>query len=571
MAEQAGNKEGLAGGDEARRRPMILAVDDDLDALRRLTRELEQRYDADYEVRCHKDPRRALEILEQADEVALVMADQEMPEMPGADLLDRVRRLHPEAKRALLVHWGDWARPERAGGMLAGMAESRFDYYVLKPTRRGEEQFHRIVSEFLYEWARTRSPLESEITIVGGEWESRTHDLRTLLARNGVPHVFVEDDCEKGVELLERVGLRPEDGPVAIVRDGPVLADPTNVELVRAFGVTTELGDEREFDVIVVGAGPGGLTAAVYAASEGLSTLVIEREAIGGQAGSSSLIRNYLGFSRGISGGELSQRAYQQAWVFGASFVMAREASDLRAVGDRVRLRVVGEEVSASAIVLATGAAYRALDIPELEALRGRGVFYSADTQGQALEGEALFVVGGGNSAGQAAMHLSRSGRRVTLVVRGGSLAESMSSYLRRSLDATPNIDVRLGTEVIGAVEADGWLDEVVLRDLASGETESLDAGGLFILIGAIPHTDWLPAEIERDDWGYLMTGSDLVRDGKLPAAWPLERPPLILETSMPRVFAIGDARQGSTKRVASAVGEGSVVVEQLHRLLSES
>ena len=265
--------------------PMILAVDDDLEALRRLTRELEQRYGADYDVRCHKTPSKALETLEQAGEVALVLADQEMPELPGADLLDRVRRMHPEAKRALLVHWGDWARPERAGGMLAGMAESRFDYYVLKPTRRGEEQFHKIVSDFLYEWARVRSPLESEITIVGGEWAPRTHELRTLLTRNGVPHAYVDDGCERGRQLLEHAGCDKSQGPIAIVRDGPTLVNPTNVELAGAFGVNTELGDEREFDVVVVGAGPAGLTAAVYSASEGLSTLVIEREAIGGQAG----------------------------------------------------------------------------------------------------------------------------------------------------------------------------------------------------------------------------------------------------------------------------------------------
>jgi thioredoxin reductase (NADPH) len=566
MDERAGHTDG-PGADGARR-PLILAVDDDLDALRRLTRELEQRYGADYDVRCQRSPERALEILEEADEVALVLADQEMPGVAGMDLLDRVRHLHPEAKRALLVHWGDWAHPERAGGMLAGMAESRFDYYVLKPTRPGEEQFHRIVSEFLYEWARLRSPIESEITLVGGEWAARTHELRDLLARNGVPHVFVEDSCDRGRALLAEVGHEAAEGPIAIVKDGPVLVDPTNIELAGAFGVNTELGEQRDFDVIIVGAGPGGLAAAVYATSEGLSTLVIEREAIGGQAGSSALIRNYLGFSRGVSGGELAQRAYQQAWVFGASFLLMRNASDLRADGDRVLVRVAGEDVSGAALVLATGADYRTLDVPGLEVLTDAGVFYTASTQGQALAGEALFVVGGGNSAGQAAMHLSRTARRVTLVVRGDSLADSMSSYLRKALDATPNLEVRTGTEVVGAVTDDDWLDAVVLRDVASGATETLDAGGLFVLIGAVPYTDWLPDEIDRDDWGYVLTGSDLVRDGAVPESWPLERPPLILETSMPRVFAIGDARRGSTKRVASAVGEGSVVVEQVHRLL---
>ena len=557
-------------------RPLILAVDDDVEALRRLTRELKQRYGVDYDVVCQRSPQRALEILEDArageQEVALVLADQEMPELDGAELLSRVHRLHPQARRGLLVHWGDWARPERSSGMLSGMAESRFDYYVLKPARPGEEQFHRIISEFLYEWARLRSPVESEITLVGGEWASRTHELRDLLARNGVPHAFVEDDCERGRELLD--ASRPQRRRGA-GRDRPRRADPGQPHQPRArqaFGVNTELGEERDFDVVIVGAGPAGLTTAVYAASEGLRPLVIEREAIGGQAGSSSLIRNYLGFSRGISGGELAQRAYQQAWVFGTRFLLMREVRSLRPEGDRLRLEVAGEEVSAAAVVLATGASYRKLDVPILEEMTGTGVFYSASTQGQALSDEALFVVGGGNSAGQAAMHLSRYASRVTVVVRDASLADSMSRYLRDALDATANVEVRYRAEIVDAVaDEDGWLDALVLSDLDSGERETLDAGGLFVLIGADPHTHWLPAEIERDPWGYVLTGSDLLREGKLPETWPLERPPLILETSMPRVFAVGDVRQGSTKRVASAVGEGSVVVEQLHRLLERS
>ncbi len=540
-----------------------------------LTRELSQRYGVDYEVVCHRSPRRAVGTLEAArargQEVALVLADQEMAELPGAELLGRVRRLHPSAKRGLLVHWGDWAHPERAVGMVGGMAAAQFDYYVLKPTRPGEEQFHRIISEFLYEWAQLRSPAESEITLVGGEWSPRTHELRSLLARNGVPHAFVEDDCERGRSLLGEAGCAPADGPVAIVRGGPTLVNPTKIELAAAFGINTELADEqRDFDVVVVGAGPGGLAAAVYAASEGLRTLVIEREAIGGQAGSSSLIRNYLGFSRGVSGGELAQRAYQQAWVFGASFLLMREVTSLEADADRIRLAVAGQkEVSARAVVLATGASYRRLDVPALEPLTDAGVFYSASTQGQALAGEALFVVGGGNSAGQAAMHLSRHAREVTVLVRDHSLDETMSSYLRHTLDAAENIEVRCRTEVAGAVaDEDGWLDALELRNVDSGSVETLDASGLFVLIGADPHTDWLPAEIERDSRGYVLTGSDLMRKGTLPQTWPLERPPMILETSMPRVFAVGDARYDSTKRVASAVGEGSVVVEQLHRLL---
>jgi thioredoxin reductase (NADPH) len=561
--------------DERQGMPLIVAVDDDVEALRRLTRELKQRYGADYDVVCQRSPQRALEILQDARtggaEVALVLADQEMPDLGGAELLTRVHRLHPHARRGLLVHWGDWAHPERSSGMIGGMAESRFDYYVLKPVRPGEEQFHRIVSEFLYEWALLRSPVESEITLVGGEWASRTHELRDLLARNGVPHAFVKEDCERGRELLDAAGHDAAEGPIAIIRDGPTLVNPTNRELARGFGVNTELGAERDFDVVIVGAGPAGLTAAVYAASEGLRPLVVERESIGGQAGSSSLIRNYLGFNRGISGGELAQRAYQQAWVFGVTFLLMREVTSLQPQGDRLLLEVGGEDVSAAAVVLATGAAYRELDVPILEEMTDTGVFYSASTQGQALSGEVLFVVGGGNSAGQAAMHLSRYASRVTLVVRDSDLADSMSRYLRDALGATPNIEVRCRAEVVDAVaDEDGWLDALVLRDLDSGERETLDAGGLFVLIGANPHTGWLPPEIERDSWGYVLTGSDLLREGKVPETWPLERPPLILETSLPRVFAVGDVRQGSTKRVASAVGEGSVVVEQLHRLLRE-
>ena len=360
--------------------------------------------------------------------------------------------------------------------MIDGMAAAQFDYYVLKPRRPGEEQFHRIISEFLYEWARMRSPAESEITLVGGEWSPRTHELRSLLARNGVPHAFVTDDCERGRGLLEEVGCADEQGPVAIVRDGPTLINPTNIELAAAFGVNTQLGTERDFDVVVVGAGPAGLTAAVYAASEGLSTLVVEREAIGGQAGSSSLIRNYLGFSRGISGGELAQRAYQQAWVFGAKFPPDARGDSPELGGDRPRLKLADQgEVSTAAVVLATGASYRRLDVAALDRLADAGVFYSAGTQGQALTGDPLFVVGGGNSAGQAAMHLSRYGSRVTLLIRGHTLADSMSRYLRYELEATENVEVSYRTEVIGAVaDGDGWLAGLELRDLGSGRVRGM-------------------------------------------------------------------------------------------------
>jgi thioredoxin reductase (NADPH) len=552
---------------------LILAIEDDLVALGMLEREL-RRYEADYTVIAERSPSRALATLESArateQEVALVLAEQEMSELSGVELLGRVRQLHPAAKRGLLVAWGDWARPERARGMLSGMAASLFDYYVLKPQRRGEEQFHRIVSEFLHEWARVRSQAESEITVVGEEWSPRTHELKSVLTRSGVPHTFIDSDCEAGRGLLGAAGCSPADGPVAFVRDGPTLINPSKLELAAAFGVATELGEAREFDLAVVGAGPAGLAAAVYAASEGLRTLVVEREAVGGQAGSSSLIRNYLGFSRGISGGELAQRAYQQAWVFGATFLTMREVTGLRPSERGLRLEIADQpEVEATAVVLATGATYRRLEVPALERMTDAGVFYTAGSQAAVLAGEAVVVVGGGNSAGQAAIHLSRYAESVTLVIRGTDLAESMSSYLREALAASGNVEIRYRTEVADAsADPEGWLESVVLRDLETGGTSTRETGGLFVLIGAVPHTAWLPPEIERDEWGYVETGPDLMRGGTLPSHWPLERAPMALETSMPRVFAVGDVRQGSTKRVASGVGEGSVVVEQIHRLL---
>jgi thioredoxin reductase (NADPH) len=359
---------------------------------------------------------------------------------------------------------------------------------------------------------------------------------------------------------------RTTSAPVLVVRDGRVFHDPSNAALGRAFGAATELGAERDFDVVVIGAGPSGLTAAVYAASEGLSTLVIDRAGIGGQAGTSSLIRNYLGFSRGISGGELAQRAYQQAWVFGARFALMREARALRRDNDRWVVALDGgDEATARAVVLATGISYRRLGVPALERLVGAGVFYGASvSEARTLTDGRAFVVGGGNSAGQAAMHLSRYAASVTVVVRGRTLASSMSEYLQQALAAAANIAIRTETEVVDGNGADR-LERVTLRLRSYGETELLPASGLFIMIGAQPLTDWLPAEIERDDRGYLLTGVDLVNERSVVGGWPLSRAPLIHETSLPGVFAVGDVRHGSTKRVASGAGEGSVVVAELH------
>jgi thioredoxin reductase (NADPH) len=549
-------------------RPVLLAADDDPAALERIERELTRRYASDYEIVCEPSAPRARARLERlraaGADVALVLADQWMPDTTGSELLAKVRRLHPLAKRGLLIEWGAWGDRPTADAVLKAMGLGDIDYYVLKPWWSPDEQFHRTVAEFLYEWARANPAAAREVELVGEAWSARSHELRSLLTRNGVPHAFHASDSEEGRRRLEQAGRSAADGPVALMLGGQVLTNPTNAELAAAFGVSTELGERRDFDVVVVGAGPAGLGAAVYAASEGLATLVVEREAIGGQAGSSSLIRNYLGFSRGVSGSELAQRAYQQAWVFGSEFTLMRDATALRPDGDRIAVSLTGgDEVSARTVVLAMGVSYRRLDVPGLDALTGAGVFYGASTaEAQALAGGRAYVVGGGNSAGQAAMHLSRYAERVTILIRRDTLADTMSRYLIDAIDGAANIDVRSGAEVAGA-DGDGRLERIAIRDAGSGEHEQLPADGLFVMIGARPHSDWLPDAVERDPRGFLLTGADVSE------RWPLERSPLMLETSMPGVFAAGDIRHRSVKRVAAAVGQGAAAIQQVHEYLT--
>lgn len=532
--------------------PVLLAIDEDAGCLSRTEQELWRRYGQDYDVRATGSPAAALRELEGLREagtpLALVLADQWLGGTTGAELLAHAKALHPSAKRGLLIEWGAWGDPETAEAIFEAMALGRIDYYVLKPQTSPDELFHRTVGELLFEWARAESPLQGEIELVAEPGSPRTHELHDLLSRNGVPYACHTPDSAAGRALLEEAGREDASVPVARVRPGQILIDPSKVELAAAFGVSTELGEEREFDVVVVGAGPAGLAAAVYASSEGMRALVVERESIGGQAGSSSLIRNYLGFARGVSGTELAQRAYQQAWVFGTSFLLMREVVELRPSGARHTLRTAdGAEFEAAAVVLASGVSYRRLQIPALADLEGAGVFYGASAaEAKALTGQRVFVVGGGNSAGQAAMHLCRWAEQVTLVVRGPSLAASMSSYLREAIDAAANVEVKLETEVTDG-EGEGRLERLTLRDAASGSSSTVPAGALFVLIGARPGTEWLPEEVARDDWGYVLAGPDF-------------------ETSLPGVFAVGDVRSGSVKRVASAVGEGSVVIQQVHR-----
>ena len=551
-------------------RSLIVAVDDDAAALARIQRELCRRYENDYDVACVPDAAQAAAALDRAarsgQPVALILADQWLGELTGAEVLARARHSHPEAKRALLIEWGAWGDPATAEAIVGAMALGQIDYYVLKPTRSPDELFNRSVAEYLHEWGRAGAV--AEVTLLGERWQPRVHELRSLLTRTGVPHAFVEADSDDGQRLLAKAGQRDGGAPVLVLWDGRVLVDPTNAETAAAYGIQTELSDRTEFDVAIVGAGPSGLAAAVYASSEGLRTLVVERDAIGGQAGTTSLIRNYLGFPRGVGGAELAQRAYQQAWVFGTELLLVRAATGLESRGTGLALSLShGGEVCADSIVLAMGVDYRTIDIPALEKLSGAGVFYGAATsEARGLSGSPVYVVGGGNSAGQAAVHLARAGCEVGLLVRGESLAASMSSYLSDEIDATDAITVRYRTRVVDG-GGEGRLQWLELEG-PGGERSQVGADALFILIGARPHTDWLPSTVARDEGGYVLTGSDLTRDARAAELWPLERSPYPFESSVPGLFAVGDVRHGAVKRVAAAVGQGSVVVGQLHEYL---
>ena len=548
------------------RRPVILVADDDAGALARTSGELSRRYASDYRIVSVDSITRARstlsEIHARGDDVAVVLTAQGTSEPDGVDLLAAVHVMFPDARRGLLVDFGAWGDSRTAAAILRAMSLGHMDYYVLKPWRSPDELFHRTISEFLHEWSRADPTVTREMAVVADRWSARGHDILAVLARNGVPHTFFTTESTEGRRLLAQFGRTGAEGPMVVTFDGRALVDPSHAQLAQAYGVSTEL-EERDFDIIVIGAGPAGLAAGVSASSEGLRTLVVEREAIGGQAGSSSRIRNYLGFSRGLSGAELAQRAYQQAWVFGTHFLLMREVSALRAVDGGLALTIAeSADATARAVILANGVSYQRLDIPSLDALNGTGVFYGASAaDAQGLAGQDVFVVGGGNSAGQAAVHLARYARQVTILVRGHSLAESMSAYLRDEI-AAAGIAVRYQTEVTDG-GGRGKLAWLTLRDHSTGEQTTVDAGGLFILIGARPHTSWLPPQVERDPWGFVMTGRDITTS-------PTETSSMYA-TSLPGVFAVGDVRHGSVKRVAAAVGEGSVVIPQVWQYLSSS
>jgi thioredoxin reductase (NADPH) len=554
-------------------KPVIVVVD--VEAAGAVMAALQRRYDADYEIiDSSADPVGSFNGLRDAGlSVALVLGDGEpvgagdgAPAAAAESVFAAAGRLFPDARRALLLEWGAWAQPETASRVLTLMSELQIDYYAVRPRTPGDEDFHRTVTEFLREWWGASGGSRG-YTVIGTDASPRTHVVSALLARAGLGVARLDPDSVEAAGLLR--GRAFTGAPVVRTTEGDLLIDPDDGELARARGLTTAL-PMRPVDVAIVGAGPGGLAAAVYAASEGLSTLVIERDAVGGQAGSSSLIRNYLGFPRGLSGAELASRAYQQAWAFGARFAHARTVSALDtadpAGGFALTVDPGGERVVAGAVVLATGVSYRRLAVPALRPFVGASVFYGASSvEARAQRGRSVCVVGGGNSAGQAALHLAKYAASVSLLVRGTALAASMSRYLVDQLDAL-GVAVETGVRIVDAsTDAEGRLSLIEVEDAASGLRRQQECHALFITIGTRPHTDWLGEEVLRDRWGFVFTGASEA-DEDAPDPWHGRPPPGQLETSVAGLFAVGDTRRSSLKRVAAAVGEGSVVVSSVHR-----
>jgi len=542
-------------------KPVIMVVDDEKPMLQAIHDALERRYNADYQVISHDNHQAALDDLEKMKsnqaQLALIIADQWMPGMTGVDLLRHAHKLFMNAQRALLVAWGD---KKSRSTILHACTFGHMENYILKPWLPAEVNLYPIVSEFLSVWTQQHSEHMELVKIICEDPSPRGHEIRLFLERHGIPHGFYTTNSDGGRKLLEDLGATDKQLPVVSTFEGHVLTNPSNTELADEIG-TSDL-EERHCDLAIVGAGPAGLAAGVYGASEGLKTLIIEKGVVGGQAGTSSLIRNYLGFPRGISGGELARRAHQQAWLFGAKYVLARKANGLRAEGkNRIICLADGTEITARAILITTGSDYRRLNVPGIERFNGAGVYYETGLEVGLMNNAHVVVAGGGNSAGQAVVHLAKTASRVTLIIRSDAIEKGMSDYLISDIERLPNVEVRLNTV---AVDGDGndRLEKVMIKNCITGEEETLSAQTFFVLIGAQPHTNWLGDVVDRDKNGFIITGTDLEQNG---SNGQVKRPPMRFESSMPGVFTAGDVRLGSVKRVASAVGEGSVAISYIH------
>lgn len=550
-------------------KPVIFAVDDEPAVLSAIARDLRKEYGADYRILRATSGPAALEMVRELKlkeaPLALFVVDQRMPGMTGVEFLREALALYPDAQRVLLTAYADTDAAIRA------INEIRLDHYLMKPWDPPEERLYPVLTDLLDTWwSRFRPPFEG-VRVVGHRWSADAHRIKDFLARNLTPYQWLDvEESEDAKQVQELVGESDAAAlPLVVFPDGSHLSRPDNAAVAERLGMRTQ-AEADAYDLIIVGAGPAGLAAGVYGASEGLRTLLIEREAPGGQAGQSSRIENYLGFPVGLSGGDLARRAVAQATRFGAEILTPAEAVALRIQdGYPIVSLADGSQVTGQALLIATGVSYRMLDVPGAAQLAGAGVYYGAAmTEAMAAEGEDVFVVGGGNSAGQGAMYLSRFARSVTILVRGPSLAKSMSQYLIGQIDETPNITVRAGAQV-AEMQGDGRLERVVVEDRESGGRETCPAHAVFVFIGAAPRTEWLGDVVTRDGRGFILSGTDLMRGGKRPHGWSAARDPLWLETSVPGIFVAGDVRSRSVKRVASAVGEGSMAVQFVHQHLS--
>ncbi|MFI8304697.1 FAD-dependent oxidoreductase [Streptomyces sp. NPDC085927] len=550
-------------------RTVIMTVDDDPGVSRAVARDLRRRYGASYRIVRAESGESALDALRElklrGDLVAVILADYRMPRMNGIEFLEQALDVYPGARRVLLTAYAD------TNAAIDAINVVDLDHYLLKPWDPPEEKLYPVLDDLLQAWRCSDYRPVPSTKVVGHRWSARSSQVREFLARNQVPYRWYSSDEPEGRRLLAAAGQDGQRLPLVVAPDGTPLLEPEAPELAAHVGLATTPAADF-YDLVVVGGGPAGLGAAVYGASEGLRTVLVERSATGGQAGQSSRIENYLGFPDGVSGAQLTDRARRQAARFGAEILTAREVTGLEVGGAARTVRFSdGSAVAAHSVILATGVSYRQLSAVGARDLTGCGVFYgSALTEAPSCQGQDVYIVGGANSAGQAAMYLARGAKSVTLLVRGSSLSASMSYYLVQQIEEAPNISVRTGT-VVEAAHGSGHLEKLTLRDTASGRSELVDTQWMFVFIGAAPLTDWLDGMVLRDGRGFILAGPDLTSDGRPPPGWELDRPPYHLETNVPGVFVAGDARAESAKRVASAVGEGAMTVMLVHRYLEQS